>query len=443
MSDSGLRLAYYADDFTGATDALEVLAAAGLRAALFLEVPQPQTLQRHPGLQAIGIAGDSRTWSPAAMDQRLPAALQWLRSAGAPVAHYKVCSTFDSSPAVGSIGRVLRLAQREFGHACMPVVAATPHLARFCAWGNLFARSATDGQVHRIDRHPIMSVHPVTPMREADLCLHLAAQDAPALAKAMVDVVDQGADVLAQRLRELHREGAAAVLVDGLHGDHARIAGEMLLRLGTPADPVFVVGGSGVEDGLVRAWRLQASDTLPPVSSVAQVLAVSGSASALSATQVAHATANGFEDVALDTAALLGDGADAAVRDAASRVARALDAGRSVIAHSVLGPGDARLQAARQARSDAGEQLAMRMGAIVRQVLGGVRMPRLLVSGGDTASAVARALDVQAVEALARLAPGAPLCRVLESRVVPGMEIAFKGGQMGAADYFLRALRGA
>jgi uncharacterized protein YgbK (DUF1537 family) len=32
-----LRLAFYGDDFTGSTDALEVLAFAGYRAALFLK----------------------------------------------------------------------------------------------------------------------------------------------------------------------------------------------------------------------------------------------------------------------------------------------------------------------------------------------------------------------------------------------------------------------
>ena len=39
-----LRLAFYGDDFTGSTDALEVLAFAGLRCALFLAVPSQGTV---------------------------------------------------------------------------------------------------------------------------------------------------------------------------------------------------------------------------------------------------------------------------------------------------------------------------------------------------------------------------------------------------------------
>ncbi len=70
-----LRLAFYGDDFTGSTDALEVLAFAGLRCALFLAVPSVDTLRELGPFDAIGIAGDSRGMSPAEMDSRLPVVL--------------------------------------------------------------------------------------------------------------------------------------------------------------------------------------------------------------------------------------------------------------------------------------------------------------------------------------------------------------------------------
>ena len=43
----------------------------------------------------------------------------------------------------------------------------------------------------------------------------------------------------------------------------------------------------------------------------------------------------------------------------------------------------------------------------------------------------------------ARLAPGAPLCRVLSrERHLSSLQIALKGGQMGQADYFVAARLG-
>ena len=46
------------------------------------------------------------------------------------------------------------------------------HVKRYTAFGHLFA--GYQGKTYRIDRHPVMSRHPVTPMDEADLALHLA-----------------------------------------------------------------------------------------------------------------------------------------------------------------------------------------------------------------------------------------------------------------------------
>ena len=47
-------------------------------------------------------------------------------------------------------------------------------MGRFQCFGNLFALA--HGKGYRLDRHPVMSQHPVTPMDEADLGRHLARQ---------------------------------------------------------------------------------------------------------------------------------------------------------------------------------------------------------------------------------------------------------------------------
>src|SRR4051812_29479346 len=107
-----LRLAFYGDDFTGSTDALEVLAFAGLRCALFLDPPTREELATLGGFDAIGVAGDSRAMTPAEMDQALTPVFAALRALDAPVIHYKVCSTFDSAPHIGSIGRVMEIARK-------------------------------------------------------------------------------------------------------------------------------------------------------------------------------------------------------------------------------------------------------------------------------------------------------------------------------------------
>ena len=67
MSAAAPRLAFYGDDFTGATDALATAARAGLRALLFFGVPTPAQLRRVGPLDCLGIAGATRALAPEAM----------------------------------------------------------------------------------------------------------------------------------------------------------------------------------------------------------------------------------------------------------------------------------------------------------------------------------------------------------------------------------------
>ena len=56
----------------------------------------------------------------------------------------------------------------------IPMVVGDPGMGRFQSFGHLFALAQGEG--YRLDRHPTMSKHPVTPMDEADLGRHLAKQ---------------------------------------------------------------------------------------------------------------------------------------------------------------------------------------------------------------------------------------------------------------------------
>ena len=466
-----LRLAFYGDDFTGSTDALEVLAFAGLRCALFLAVPSAEALRELGPFDAIGIAGSSRAMSPAEMDAHLPAVLAAMARLPTPLVHYKVCSTFDSSPAVGSIGRVMDLARAAFGDGVIPIVAGTPALGRYCLFGNLFARSGTDGQVHRLDRHPIMSAHPVTPMPEADLARHLAAQTAQQIARFELPDFATDRRAMDRALERRVAKAPGAMLFDAATAEHLTEVGRLLDGLSRqhagPGRPLFSVGSSGLEYAMTQWWRESATHPQAAMSvaadferfdAVAQVLAVSGSASALSALQIDAAVAAGFVDLPVDARALVAaagsDVGQHSLRRLADQAIAALRQGRSVMLHTARGAQDPRIEAMiaaqmaggltrDQARHAGGRRLGQRLGQVVDSVLRAVPLRRLLLSGGDTASQITQRLAPDALLIAARLAPGAPLCRVLSrQRHLQQLQIALKGGQMGQADYFVKALRG-
>jgi len=470
-SGNQMKLAFYADDFTGSTDALEVLTFAGLNCALFLEIPSEATLKEYGPFDAIGVAGASRAMSPAEMTEHLTPIFEQMAKLPVPFVHYKVCSTFDSSPTIGSIGKVMELARRAFSEEAIPIVAATPALARYCHFGNLFARSATDGLVHRIDRHPIMSVHPITPMHEADLRLHIGKQSKIPFASFPLPLFEHNHEAMDVELRRLVLEAkGGAVLFDGTTASHLTETGRMLDMLSiertktlgfSNPQPLFCVGGSGLEYAMTQWWKEKGEISSDPISidrfnEVSQVLAVSGSASPLSELQIQAALNEGFKELRVDAAALVtGDGIKTELMRLTNSALDALQVGNSVIVHTAQGPNDPRINemvsalvskeamSSESARHEGGRRLGQQLGELVDNLLQAHPLKRLLLSGGDTSSLITQRLAPTALRVAARLAPGAPLCRLISSKpYLANLEIALKGGQMGQPDYFIKALRG-
>lgn len=422
-------IAYLGDDFTGSTDALECLTLAGARTVLFVEPPTPEMLAGFGQLDAVGVASTCRSMSPAEMDAFLPPALAAIKRLGASHVHYKVCSTFDSSPRIGSIGRVIDIARRMFSAPFVPLVVGAPQLGRYCLFGNLFVQLGSDGPVHRLDRHPSMSCHPVTPADEGDLRLHLARQTDKRI--GLVDIRNLSElRAAAAVLKMVLADGAEIVLFDVLEESQLAIIGQLLEVYATFDQPMFSVGSSGVDVALGNAWA--AAGTLRPnlhwpvPPPVEPLLVVAGSCSPVTSDQIAFAVADGFAEVSLDAAALVAG--KLAQRDIVTAVVRSLREGRSTIIHT---------SGTRAARPVPAEALGARLGSVVRDAIGETGVQRLLIAGGDTSGYLARELGVTALEMVARIVPGAPLCRAHSADpAIQGLEMNFKGGQIGGRDYF-------
>lgn len=424
---SELLLTYYGDDFTGSTDALEALACGGVPTALFLEPPDEAALARYPGCRAAGVAGISRSQTPQWMSEHLPGIFRRLKELGAPICHYKVCSTFDSSPERGSIGRALEIGQDVFGNPCVPVVVSVPVLGRYVLFGHLFARAGDE--VYRIDRHPTMRCHPVTPMTESDLRLHLARQTARKI--GLVDILAVRGGKAQQKWDELVRGGCRVAIFDGLDEGTLAETGRVLWEQ-SRAGPMFAVGSSGLDYALVACWR-SAGYVAPPAAfgdpgPAGRLIVVSGSCSPVTEQQIRWALENGFAGLRVDP--------EAAFEQVRAEALRLLGAGRSVILYTALGPAD-------QRPGIHGEQLAARLGRLLRELLEASGVRRAVLAGGDTSGHAARQLGLEALTLLRPLDPGAPLCRAhAPGSSLDGVELVFKGGQIGRADFFGAVLRG-
>ncbi|WCB95328.1 3-oxo-isoapionate kinase [Baekduia alba] len=437
MSPERPLVAWYGDDMTGSIDVLEGLAQAGLRAVLNVAPPDRAQLERYPWAQAVGWAGSTRTLAPAEVRNAVSAAAEVMLASGARLIHYKICSTFDSSSLVGSIGAAIDAAQDVVCSPFVAVMPAAPRLGRWCAFSNLFARSGGDSAVFRLDRHPTMRAHPVTPMAESDVRRVLAAQSARPIGDLDLVTLNAGRPAVEARIDALADLGIDTFVCDTTSDGHLRLLASVLCARAAEA-PLLVVGSSGLEHGLADALGQQPLGA-PERQVEDVVLAVCGSRSPVTDRQIARAARDGWVEVALDlTSATRPEAGARAVEVAAQEARAALEAGTSVVVHTAgraLGDGDEAIRLPQLSGSER-RRLGTTLGAVARHVLARTPVRRLAIAGGDSSGDVLRELGAEALEIAGAFAPAMPFCRLHGPAAPDGVEVICKGGQTGSPSFF-------
>ncbi|QEL24038.1 four-carbon acid sugar kinase family protein [Bosea sp. F3-2] len=412
---------WYGDDFTGSTDTLATLAERGFRALLFLRQPSEAQLAAAGPLDAIGIAGASRTMAPEAIVAELAEIGRFFAGLGVGLMHYKCCSTFDSAPHVGSIGAAVAALKPHFPNPLVPILGGQPNLGRYCLFGHLFAAGG-DGTIHRIDRHPTMSRHPVTPMAEADLRRHLAAQGL-----ADVELVDYRAYAgggAATALAPVRTGATQAILFDVAEEADLKAIGGLLAAALTDG-PMLAVGASSVARAFAAGHPKEIAATTAAEARQrggGPLLALVGSLSPVTRAQVE--AARGYAMLPIEPGRLLSDEDYAAQLQAATL--------------SKLGQGDVMLvtEQPEGAPAAAGE-VASATGRLLTAIVAEAHLSRLVIAGGDTSTMAIRALALWGLSYRGPCVPGAPLCRAhSDDPQLDGLDIVLKGGQMGPPGFF-------
>ncbi|WP_395399506.1 four-carbon acid sugar kinase family protein [Arthrobacter sp. UC242_113] len=420
---------FVADDLTGAADVLAQSHRYGLEAALVIgDAPLPTDTD------VIGFAGPARSLSGTAFDNLVSRDLAGIAALNLEVLLYKVCSTFDSSITVGSIGRGIQLLHEQFPlHGAIPVVPAQPGFGRYTAFSNHYATHA--GQIYRLDRHPVMSQHPSTPMHEADLRQVLAEQLGGGEVPAAIHLpaYDDGTfkDAWADRRRE---PGAQAFVVDAVDERQMDAVAEALTREEHGHGPSIVVGSGGIMAALARSISDEAPRTPGPQQPSGPALAVSASASSTTAEQINDALSHGWEDVPVPAELLQHhDGAAVAALD--ERVSAALRSGRNVVVHTTRGGGDPRYGVTGPV--DAGYVGAL-IGGIAARMAGAGITRDIAVFGGDTSSHALIAMGVSQLRVSDQFVTAGPILRADGASAVAGCRLLLKGGQVGPTDILRR-----
>ncbi len=438
----GPLVTWYGDDFTGAAAVMEVLTFAGLPAVLFLDKPDEKRLSRFAGYRGIGIAGAARSQGPDWMEENLPPIFAAMQRIGAPVSHYKICSTLDSSPTVGSIGKAIELALPVLGGAWHPLIVAAPRIGRYQAFGNLFASAG--GTAVRLDRHPTMSRHPVTPMDEADVRLHLGRQTE--LPIGLIEITRFVDDTAQTALEAEQENGNALISLDVLDDQSLARAGRLIWE--NRGKCLFAVGSQGIEYALTAHWRtvgfLPKNPPIKAAGKTDRLAIVSGSCSPLTADQISWAAEHGFTQIRIDVARAVDEREwQNEVNRTTEKALSVLGSGGDPIVYTATGPADpanaafaSAIAATGQAPEPVNARVGSGLGKLMHRLLDEADIERAVIAGGDTSSHATAELGVFALTALAPIAHGAALCIAHRDDAETGFELALKGGQMGDPDFF-------
>jgi uncharacterized protein YgbK (DUF1537 family) len=264
----------------------------------------------------------------------------------------------------------------------------------------------------------------------------------------LLDILALRSEEPSECLQRLLSEGSQVILFDILDEVSLRQAGSLLWSSRSQPQSLLV-GSSGVEYALTAWWRW--SGLLPPqveflsAGDTDRIIVASGSGSPVTEEQIRWAMARGFGSIAIDVSRLLEHESAAAESGRVLRLALAeLEAGRSVILHTALGPRDTILQGATQHKAhELQERIGLFLGKLLRETLLHSTVRRAVICGGDTSARAGSQLGIFAVTTMKPLAPGSPLCLAWSDNPrFDGLEIVFKGGQVGGEDFFGLVLQG-
>lgn len=413
-----MKLGVIADDFTGATDIAGFLVSNGLKTVQLNGVPSGAL---DIDADAVVISLKSRSCAPQKAVADSLAALRWLQSHHCQQFFFKYCSTFDSTPK-GNIGPVtdalLAALHEDFTVIC-PVL---PVNGRTIYCGYLFVNGVPLSESGM--RH-----HPVTPMTDSNIMRVMEAQSSGKAGNISSDVIDRGVAAVKMAMQQLRQQGVRYAVLDSLNERHIEILGKAV------ADMKLVTGGSGLADGMARAWTDLHGDVAIAEAAGAPcegaTVVLSGSCSQMTNAQV-EKYKHEAPSWAIDVSRAVND--KDYYLDIIEWVLANSDQNYAPLVYATVKPDELKATQALFGAERASAAIETLFAALAK-TLAGKGYRRFIVAGGETSGAVTQALKIDGFKIGPQIAPGVPWVRGIGKP----LSLALKSGNFGKEDFFFAA----
>jgi uncharacterized protein YgbK (DUF1537 family) len=406
-----MKIGVIGDDFTGSSDIALMLAQGGMKTMQYVRTPSsPATENVDAGI----ISLKSRSCpTQEAIDDSL-SALKWLLDQGCEQIIFKYCSTFDSTPQ-GNIGPVIDALVDAMGTTDPVIVCpAFPATGRTIYQGHLFV-------FDQLLSESGMQNHPLTPMTDSDLRRWLSHQTTKSIGHLPLNVLRAG-DARQHLLAE-SEQGRQYVVCD--------IAADSDLTALAVATKGFklLTGGSGIALGIPGLYGTQATNDSTWVGENGNSLALSGSCSGTTLSQVALHCENGGSHLSVDIQRLI---------EGKISAQQVIDWASEQTTLPLVSTSDTP-EKVRALQDKYGSE---RTATIIETFFGDIAtlatkqgFSSLICAGGETSGAIVQALNIEALEIGPMIDPGVPALRVSGQPIT----IALKSGNFGAPDFFAKA----
>jgi uncharacterized protein YgbK (DUF1537 family) len=272
-----------------------------------------------------------------------------------------------------------------------------------------------------------MARDPVSPVTESRVSLVLGRQSRHAIAHVDLEILEGPPEGLGDHVRRLIRQGARHIVFDSASQAHL----DALANLAVAQFPkTLLVGSAGLASSLSPLLFSGPAGTRTLLNPVGRrILFVCGSASGILDVQVLELVRSfSCSSYFLDPRDLGSAATRAWISNAAQAAAGSLVSGAVVL----------KIKAPSVSPSPAyGEDLLDGLVELVSSIMRDVRPDGIFVSGGDTASALLKALEAKAVLLEQELLPGIVLGSFCMGPL-HGLPVVVKPGAFGASDALVR-----
>lgn len=422
-----MKLAVIADDLTGANDTAVQFAKIGMKAFVLLD----RTNEMPPDTDVVVVNTDSRSITAQEARSQVRTACDWLRQWQAKAVIKKVDSTLR-----GNLGAEIEEAFQQLDCEVAIIVPAFPRAGRITAGG-----------YHLLRQQPIseseVARDPKTPVTESRLAAVVQNQTALQVAHIELAAVMQGQAVVTATIEQCVKRNERLITFDATTESHLTIIAQAAAATGRR---VLWVGSAGLAEVLPTAldWTGAANGFARP-GIKAPALVIAGSMSGVTARQLAYLQSRqDVQVVKIDAAAAIRS-KEQTLRECCRQAAEGLSGGRDVVVE-IADRSPQTVDAAIAAGVELGitadhvsDVIASRLSDMVIALMASYRPGALILTGGDTALAVCRALEASGICIANEVAPGVPW-GYLAGGQYDGLPVVTKAGAFGEEDVFVKAL---